>query len=89
MKQFELELNDTSIIHVEDKNPMCRAYGTLDGMTTCATCAHFIEVQRAKIYYRCVYRKGGYGATTDHRKRWKACNKYEFNKNNQKRVYGK
>lgn len=58
-------------------NPMIAECGAGPAGATCGTCAHLVVKHYAGTYFKCGMRKDTNGPTTDVRKRWPACAKYE------------
>ena len=61
----------------KNPNPMVQCYGFGPAHRKCGDCAHLIHKRRARVYYKCRFRKKTNGPGTDHRVRWVACGKFE------------
>jgi len=54
---------------------MHKAFGTIAGKT-CGECVHLVTHSRATTWFKCELTRPG-GPTTDWRKTWQACGKFE------------
>ena len=56
---------------------MRQAYGIGPNGATCGACAHLYTVQYAGTYHKCGLGPQSKASTTDWRKRWQACGKFQ------------
>lgn len=57
-------------------NPCVTEYGTGPDGAQCKDCTHIVQLYAAKTIYKCLLR-GVVGRSTDHRRGWPACAKFE------------
>ena len=67
----------TPLSNVPEPNPCIKRYGYGPDGSICADCKFLTFSQYNRRYYKCQWRSVSASQSSDHRKKWRACRKYE------------